>query len=398
MSDQIDQSISRRWALFGLGFRPFFLGAAIFAVVTTAIWMGIYVFGWTIQPYEAPPAIWHGHEMVFGYAVCVIAGFILTAVKNWTGIQTLQGPPLALLFLLWVLARLTPLFVGAPWYGLAAVPDIMFMLFLVFAVASPIVRSGNFRNLVPVFALLLLLFSNAVFYLGLFGVLANGMYVGLYSGLYLVLALIFVIGRRVIPLFIKNGVGYSVELTNRKWVDITGLLLFFLFWVTDLFVQSRTPAAITAGLLFLVHALRLSGWHTPGIWRKPLLWILFVAYGAFVAGFLLRFLTVFFDVSVYLSLHAFAYGGVGLMTIGMMSRVSLGHTGRSIASPPGPLIWVFGVLFSGAVVRVFLPLLSPSHYVLWIGISQALWITSFLIFTVIYAPVLLRPRIDGRSG
>ena len=387
-----------KYAFLHLGFRPFFIGATGFAFLSTLLWMGIYVLGWKLQPKHFAPITWHAHEMIYGYSMAVIAGFLLTAVKTWTDVQTLNGYPLLSLFLFWIVVRLLPFFSGIASIEIVALMDNLFILFLIVAVAAPLLKVRQWRNMSMMALLLLLLASNVVFYLGVLGIITNGILLGLYSGLYLILTLIFIMGRRVIPFFIERGVGYPVKLKNWKWIDISSLVTFLLFWIADLIVLSSSITAGLAGLLFFIHGIRLFGWHTPGIWKKPLLWILYLAYTLIVVGFALKAIGIVYGISPYLAVHAFAFGGIGMMTLGMMARVSLGHTGRSVHDPPGSLNVIFITLFSGAVVRVIFPLLDISLYALWIALSQTLWMGAFGMFLYIYFPILIYPRIDGRYG
>lgn len=387
-----------KYAFLHLGFRPFFIGATGFTFLSTLLWMGIYVLGWTLQPKHFAPITWHAHEMIYGYSMAVIAGFLLTAVKTWTDVQTLNGYPLLSLFLFWIVVRLLPFFSGIASIEIVALMDNLFILFLIVAVAAPLLKVRQWRNMSMMALLLLLLASNVVFYLGVLGIITNGILLGLYSGLYLILTLIFIMGRRVIPFFIERGVGYPVKLKNWKWIDISSLVTFLLFWIADLIVLSSSITAGLAGLLFFIHGIRLFGWHTPGIWKKPLLWILYLAYTLIVVGFALKAIGIVYGISPYLAVHAFAFGGIGMMTLGMMARVSLGHTGRSVHDPPGSLNVIFITLFSGAVVRVIFPLLDISLYALWIALSQTLWMGAFGMFLYIYFPILIYPRIDGRYG
>ncbi|TNG03054.1 MAG: NnrS family protein, partial [Gammaproteobacteria bacterium] len=217
--------------------------------------------------------------------------------------------------------------------------------------------------------------------------------IGLYSGIYLIIALIFVMGRRVMPFFIEKGVDYPVQLKNRQWLDVSSLVLFLAFWIADLVRPDTLPVALLALALLVLHAIRLVGWYTPGIWKKPLLWVLYVGYGWLVTGFALKAAVVFIGISPFLPLHAFAYGGIGMITLGMMARVTLGHTGRNVFDPPPVLLfWMFALLLCGAVIRVLLPLLDPAHYMAWIGLSQGLWIIAFTLFLTIFLPMLIRPR------
>ncbi len=385
-----------RFALFNLGFRPFFLGAVAFAVLAMVVWMGVYQLNWDLGLASLPPTTWHAHEMIYGYSLAVIAGFLLTAVKNWTGIQTLHGYQLAGLFILWVTARLLAL-TQTP-IELIAVLDSLFLLILIVALTVPIIKAKSRKQLGIIAKLILIFLSNILFYFGNAGMIEGGTQQGLLSGLYLVIGLILMLGRRVIPFFIEKGVGYPVKIKNWPWLDISSLVLFFIFWVTASFTAFDTITAFLAVTLFVLHCIRLWGWYTTGIWKKPLLWILYLAYIFLIFGFLLTALSLFSDLPPSIAIHAFAMGGIGMMTMGMMARVSLGHTGRNIAEPPRLLIFSLILLLAGSIIRVILPLLFPDHYTIWIGISQILWVSSFALFFFIYAPILVMRRVDGRLG
>ncbi len=383
-------------ALFNLGFRPFFIGAALYAVLAMLAWMAIYVFGAGLPLAALPATGWHAHEMIYGYGMAVIAGFLLTAVRNWTGIPTLNGRPLALLCGLWALARLLP-FVNADG-GLQALAmvDLSFVLFLLAAVVVPIVRARQWRQLGIASKLVLLGLGNACFYAGLLGWLDAGVRIGIYGGFYLIVALILTMSRRLIPFFTERGVGYPVQLKNRRWLDIASLLLFALFMILEVFTVLKQAAATAALALFVLHAIRLRGWFTRGILRFPLLWGLHAGYAFIVAGFPLYAAAVYYGVSPFLSVHAFAIGGIGGVTLAMMARVALGHTGRNVHQPPRMVKYALLVLIAAAVMRVFFPLLDLRHYSLWIAISQLLWILAFGMFLLTYSSFLTQPRIDGQ--
>jgi uncharacterized protein involved in response to NO len=344
------------------------------------------------------PKTWHAHEMIFGYAMAVIAGFLLTAIKNWTGQQTLRGPGLVVLFLLWLLARAMPLTGMNIPLAVLAVVDMLFMILLVFAALMPVLKAKQYKQLGVVSKLVLLALSNLLFYLGVGGIIEDGIRWGLYSGLYMIIALVFVMARRVIPFFIEKGIGGHAEIRNRLWVDISSLVFLVVLWIMDVFTNQEAAVSAVAVILTALHAIRMAGWYTGQLWSKPLLWVLYIAYGSFVAGFALKAAEFRFGLSPNLSVHAFAYGGIGVMTIGMMSRVILGHTGRNVFEPPPILFWCFTLLVCGALVRVVFPLFNMSFYMYWIGISQLLWISAFVMFLVVYAPMLWSPRIDGRDG
>lgn len=384
--------------LFRLAFRPFFFGAGIFAVLSILIWMLVYVHGLNFEISGMTPTTWHAHEMIFGYAMAVIAGFLLTAIKNWTGQQTLRGPGLVVLFALWLLARALPLTGMDVPLEVLAIVDLLFMLLLVVAATLPVLKVKQYKQLGVISKLVLLMLSNLLFYLGAAGTIEHGERWGLYSGLYMVIALVFVMARRVIPFFIEKGIDGQAIIKNRLWVDVSSLVLLIALWLLDVFTNMQAAVAVVAGMLTVLHVLRMAGWYTGQIWNKPLLWVLYIAYGSLVAGFALKVAEYRFGVSPYLSVHAFAYGGIGVMTIGMMSRVILGHTGRNVFEPPPVLSWCFALLVCGALFRVVVPLISMDLYIYWIGISQLLWIAAFTMFLVVYAPMLWSTRIDGRDG
>jgi uncharacterized protein involved in response to NO len=379
-----------------LGFRPFFAAAALFAVVSMLVWMQVYVLsrGWPSG--GLPAVLWHAHEMIYGYAMAVIAGFLLTAVRNWTGMPTPQGLALLLLLLSWAAGRLLILGGGHAALAGAAAADTLFATLLLIAIARPVIRTRQWRQSGILSKVALLPCANLLFYAGALGYFPQGVRAGLYSGLYLVVALVLVMARRVLPFFIERGVGYSVRLRNSRRLDNAGLLAFFLFWIADIVRPDGLAAAALAGLLCILHAVRMAGWYTPGIRHRPLLWSLYAGYGFLVLGFALKAAVPVFGVSPPLALHAFAYGGIGLFTLGMMTRVSIAHTGRDILAPFPALFWMFTALLVGALLRVLPPLVEPALYVLWIGLSQALWITAFALYLIYCLPMLVKPARDER--
>jgi uncharacterized protein involved in response to NO len=385
------------FALFNLGFRPFFLGASVFSLIAVSLWMSVFVFKLPLQFTEINMSQWHAHEMLYGYSVAVISGFLLTAVKNWTGEQTLYGRGLFGLFLLWVVARILFLF-GTSFIFIAALFDMLFMLCLISAIAYPVIKARQWIQMGIATKLILLTIGNGLFYLGAAGLIDQGVFWGIYGGLLLIIALILTLGRRVIPFFIERGVGYPVKLVNYKWIDRSSLVLLLAFFIFFVFIGNRQISAIISLALFLITSIRLFGWYTPGIWKKSLLWSLFISFIFIDIGFLLFATSDLLNLPVSLAFHAFSYGGIGIVTLAMMSRVSLGHTGRSIDSPPEGLNIAFVLLVIGGLCRIFLPIIDMNYYAAWILISQILWLIAHLIFVINYAKILGKPRIDGQMG
>lgn len=389
---------SRKFALFDRGFRPFFLLAMLYAAVSILLWGYTWVHGEVLAAPGVIPTYWHAHEMIFGFAGAVIAGFLLTAVTNWTGRTTATGAPLVALSALWLAGRILPYAGTQVAFIAGGISDVLFSLGLFIATARPVLLERQWVQAGIISKLLLLALCNVAFYVGALGGLDDGGRTGLYAAFYLVLALVFTLARRVVPFFIQGAVGSGFEPVNHRWVDVASLLLFVVFAVTELIAPLSAIGGVFASALFFIHAYRLLGWHHPDIWRQPLLWILFLAYLWLVLAFALHALAVFAGSNPYLALHAFAFGGIGMVTIGMMTRVALGHTGRNVFTPPGTLRWIFALLGIGAVTRVLLPMFIPGLYVWWISVSMLLWAVAFAWVFWLYLPMLLAPRVDGAPG
>jgi uncharacterized protein involved in response to NO len=395
----IEPSKKYRFALLHLGFRLFFLLGAVFSAFAISAWFWFYYHGTQfLDNGNFPIILWHAHEMIFGYSMAVAVGFLLTAVKNWTGHQTLRGYRLLLLGLFWLMARIMPFtdFPGA--LMIMALFDLLFDVTVCIALLYPLVRSKQWKQLGIWSILLLMTTGNTLFYIGLIWKHPELTQIGLFFGLYLIIALIMLMGQRIMPFFIERGVGYPVVLRVRPWVNISSLILMMFFIVAVVWNPISLITVLVAIALAFLQVLQMIGWYTPGIWRKPLLWSLYLAYGWIFIGFILTALAHWIPINPMLGIHAFAYGGVGMMTIGMMARVSLGHTGRNIFTPPSALNWIFFSLLLGAIVRVIIPIILPMQYRMWIEVSQGLWIIAFVGFIIVYAPMLIKPRIDGRYG
>lgn len=384
------------YAIWNLGFRPFFFGASWFAAFNMLLWLWIYRTGVQVYPAAFGQTLWHAHELLFGYATAVIAGFLLTASKNWTGRQTLHRTPLACLFVLWLAARIMLITPGVPPW-IPALLDISFNAWLLIAVSVPIIATRQSRQYAILGKLIFVLACNTLFYADLLGLTEGFARPAMFTMLYVVVGLILMMCRRLIPFFVERGVGYPVTLKNSRVADLASLFLFLGFFVAEVFFTGSSWVAIFAGLLVPVLAIRAWWWYTPGVFSKPLLWSLFIAYLAIVLGFLLYAL-VPFGVMPSLAMHALTVGGIGLITVAMMARVSWGHSGRNIQSPPKVLGWIFAGLAVSLLARVLGPMFLPQAYLVWILLAGALWSASCLVFAASYTPVWLGPRTDGRYG
>jgi uncharacterized protein involved in response to NO len=381
-----------RLALFALGFRPFFLAAGLYAILLMVLWL--LVLQDRLDFGVLSPFVWHGHEMLFGFTVAVIAGFLLTAAQNWTGIRTPSGTPLFLLFLLWLAGRLSFLVPGLPAEGVALI-DLAFLPVLALVLAWPILKAKQLHNYPFPIMLLALAAANALVHLEALGQ-ADTASLGLHLATYVVVAMMVVMGGRVIPSFTDN----KLNTRARRWkaIEILVPVATLGALIAALIAPYSLVTAMLATVATAVHAIRLAGWYTVKFWSVPLLWILHLGYAWIVLGFALMALSAAGVAAAAVSaLHAFTAGGIGVLTLGMMARVSLGHTGRLLESAP-VMTRAFVAINFAALLRVALPLIFPGVYAQSMVASGLAWVAAFGLFVVVYAPMLLRPRVDGKPG
>ena len=377
------------FALFNLGFRPFFLFAAGWAGLTMAIW------GYTLtHPSELASwsSRWHGHEMLFGYALAVVAGFLLTAARNWSGVPTPQGWALAGLLALWLAPRLVLLFDAespGPW---VAALDVGFDLLLGAVLLRTLWRNpANVWIFPPLLWLLAL--ANLAWWLALLGVWPGGRALGLMLAQWALIGIVLVMIVRVLPFFIEKRLDVSVSRRVSAPVYRLGALLYGVVLVFDLAGWSLF-SALASGALAALAAWVLRCWHVPGLWRESLLWVLWLAGLWLVLGLALKAL----DDPAGLARHALLVGVLGLATLGMMARVALGHTGRVVYPALRGSGWIFALILAGAVLRVLVPLLWPAAYGWAVPLAAWVWASAFAGFLVLYGVMLCMPRVDGKPG
>lgn len=396
--------------IVNLGFRIFFAGAAVFAMIAMLMWLGIFQ---AAIPFKAAmnPFYWHAHEMIFGYALAVIAGFLLTAVQTWTGQAMPYGMKLLAIFAFWAMARI--LWMGAHAVAnplmlmLAFVFDMLFWGATSFFIIQAVYRTRQKRQMGIAIKLILFAISHIIFYIGVFSDNVHRQKIGLYLGFYLVLAVVLTIGRRVLPFFIEKGVavdatgkpnGTVYQSKNSPILDKLSLIGLLGFLLTAVFFPNRWLILLFSLLVAASNIMRLVNWHHQAIWHKPLLWSLYVSFWGLAIGFMLFGVQPFIGFAPSLALHTMALFGIGLTTLAMMARVSLAHTGRNIHTPPKvlmPMLLVFGL---SIVFRVILPMLDAAGYLTYVLISQILWTTAFALFCVGYIKILASERIDGSFG
>jgi uncharacterized protein involved in response to NO len=378
-------------ALWRLGFRPFYLLASLFAAASIALWAAQYA-GWLPRAYLAGP-VWHAHEMLFGFTLAVITGFLFTAVRNWTQRPTPTGMWLAAIAALWVAGRVLVL---TPYGTLAAAVNAAFPLAVAAGIGVPLVQSGNRRNYFFIALLLGLAFAVLGVHLAQLGVIALPAWLGLRIALDVVLFIMAVMAGRVVPMFTNNGVpgtrARRHPLLEKAALGGIGLLL-----VADVL---QTEGAVLAGLLAVlaaVHLARLALWEPWKTLRVPLVWALHAAYLWIPIHLALRALGEAGLIAAPLATHALTVGAIGGLTLAMMTRTAKGHTGLPLEALRGDVA-CYVLVLTAAVARVFGPMVAPERDVALVLISAALWSSAYALYAVRYAPLLTRPRRDGLPG
>lgn len=386
--------------LLRLGFRPFFLSGAIFSVITITLWLLMYKGTISLPPLGGG-YWWHIHEMVFGFSGAIIAGFLLTAVQNWTGVKGVSGNTLLALFLLWLAGRLflvLPELLGAP---LTSIIDLAFLPAVAYILAKPIMAIKQYRNLFFIPLLALFTIANAEMHLAIYyPETFSSIYSG-YAGVMLVTLLMSVMAGRVAPMFTANGTN-TAKATPLPWLDkaANGTLAIVML---NLLLQPIVGfSALFFGVMLIIASifqtmrwLRWRPWITLNV---PLLWsfhgaMKFICFGLFVLG--ISYLIP--EVPTKHVWHLLTIGGIGGLILAMIARVSLGHTGRPL-TPPKSMSIAFILINVAALVRTFGPWAIPEKTLLFIDISGGFWLLAFTLFVISYGPMLVKGRIDGRPG
>jgi len=390
-------------AFFSYGFRPFFLGAGLYAVFGMAAWMawiGLHVAGGEMKGFDGgfAPYLWHAHEMLFGYAGAAVAGFLLTATPGWTGRKPVSGTLLAALFAAWLAGR-AAVWLAAflpPW--LVTVIDLGFWVFLLIVVSRTL-AGGKARNIVFLAVLGLVVAANAMVHLERLELTADTAAAGHRLALDAVVLLIAVVGGRVVPAFTRNALradtGEADPIPALPWLDAVGIGAVAAVLVAD----QALPGSGSGGWLALVAAVanlgRLARWRGWQILDQPILWIVHLGFAWMVVGLGLKAWALLGgDVIEATALHALTVGAIGSMTLGIMTRAGLGHTGRPLTVAPA-IAAAYLLLSLTAAVRILGPLAMPQHYDAVLLAAGIGWCAVFSIFTWAYWPILTRPRLGG---
>ena len=375
--------------LLRIGFRPFFLVAAIWSALAVALWLGGLV-GVAALPTAFDPVTWHAHEMLFGFVAAVIAGFLLTAIPNWTGRLPLRGPGLALLVGLWALGRAAVGLSALTGPLAAAVLDLAFPVAFCAVVLREILAGRNWRNLPVAGVLAVLVAGNLLTHLEPLGV-AQTAGLGLRLAIAAVVILITLVGGRVVPSFTRNWLARRGEqrlprpFGRLDRLTILSSLGAGLAW-------TLAPEAAASGALALLAAAsgaaRLAGWRGHRTLAEPLVWVLHLGHGWLVLGWALLGAAILLPgLDPASALHALTAGAMGTMTLAIMTRATLGHSGRQLTAGIGTTL-CYGLVGLAALMRILAPLV-PDGAVLLFGLSGLAWIGAFGLFAILYGPLLI---------
>ncbi|MBG6220019.1 MULTISPECIES: NnrS family protein [unclassified Janthinobacterium] len=384
-----------RHALWQLGFRPFYLLAAVFAVISIALWLASYAG--SLAPGLQVGLGWHMHEMVFGFALAVIVGFLYTAGRNWTGLPTPHGVQLMALVALWLAGRIAMLCSPAL---VAAVVEWLFLPLAAWPLYRVLRRSGNTRNLFLVALLALLALANGLFHAAVLGALPLSLFLPVQAAIFIIVLIESVIGARVIPMFTRNGAPNinpnrpPVASPKRALLAAACMAAAAIAWLADAPAWLTAPLALVASAMSLLNVL---AWQPQRTVRVPLLWILHLSYAWIGVGFALLALASLGLLPASAAFHALTVGSMAGLIIGMMTRTTLGHTGRPLKGGRAEAA-MYCLIQLGALARL-LAAVGPAALAMPLLLAAgACWSLAFGLYACVYAPYLWRARIDGREG
>jgi uncharacterized protein involved in response to NO len=379
-------------ALLSYGFRPFFLGAALWACIAMALWIGLLP-GWWIFANDYGVIAWHAHEFLFGYIAAVMTGFLLTAIPNWTGRLPLQGMPLVALFVLWLAGRAAMLATDQIGIGAAAIIDCVYLVTLTAVITREIVAGSNWRNLRIAVLVALTTVANVVFQAEV--LIYGGPNYGLRLAVAAIVLLIMVVGGRVTPSFTSNWLtrrGSQKRPASLDRFDIGSIALAAIALIAWVAAPDWYGAVVLLLLMAIAQAVRLSRWAGARTWREPILFVLHVGYAFVPLGALALSTSILWPRVVPASgaLHAWTTGAMGIMTLAIMTRATLGHTGRDVSSNLATVA-IYGAMLVAALARSVAPLMPAVYYQMLLAAGVA-WLLSFGTFLLTYGPMLVSAK------
>jgi uncharacterized protein involved in response to NO len=383
-------------AILSYGFRPFFFLGAIYAGLEIALWLPIF-FGITELPTAFSPRDWHVHEMLYGYLPAVMTGFLLTAIPNWTGRMTLQGKPLLVLVAFWLIGRLAMCFSALIGPVLAAIIDTSFLVLIAAVCAREILTGRNWRNL-PVLAVLsAFIIGNASFHTEY--ILTGTADFGIRIGIAAALILVMLIGGRIVPSFTRNWlVRQNPGRLPAHFARFDVLVIAVSAAALVLWISSPESHLTGSALLIVaaLHTIRLARWAGDRTYKDRLVLVLHVAYAFVPLGFLLVAAAAFGFVAASAGIHSWTAGAIGMMTLAVMTRASLGHTGRALAAS-ALTHTIYAAALLAAIARICAAL-EPRWFVPLLVFAGLAWTTAFWLFGLEYGPILFSSRTGGKVG
>ncbi len=384
-------------AFWSKAFRVFFTAAATYAVVNMLVWLATLAWSWQPDAGQLSLFQWHAHELLWGYATAVIAGFLLTAVGNWTGHPTAAPQVLQVMLGAWLLARIGWL-LGGHWLWLGATADVIFLALLNGVFIRPVWLAKQRRQGGIVAKLILLLVANLMVSASALGLVDN-VYAwtegGVFLGLFSIVGLLLTFLRRVYPFFVRAASGGKVQLSSPVWIDRASLVVFLVFLIVFFAWPGELVVALTAAALVLVLGARLVTWHDKSIWRVPLLWSLYLGLAMIVLGAALLSLSYWYPSLYFSGIHAWSMGGLGMITLGMMLRVGLGHTGRNVRQPRLWLWLSLVPMLVAVLLRIFTPILADQWVAAGFILSQISWTLAFVVMIFCLVPVFFKANQQG---
>ena len=378
------------------GFRPFFMLASAWAAFAMPLWLLMLAGRAAPGTYLAGP-FWHAHEMLFGFTLAVVAGFLLTAIANWTQRETVVGWTLGALAGLWIVGRVAMLAAGRLPAPLVAAVDLAFLPALAVACARPIVATANRRNYQFVAMLGALFLANLAMHLGGLGVAPAWLHRGGVAAVDLYVVMILVMTGRIVPMFTRNATGIE-SIHGQPRLDRLAVGGAVAVLGLDVLAVAESAVAAVAAATAVAVVARATTWGARYTVRHPLLWILHAGHLWIAMGLALRAVALWAPAfGGTMALHAITVGGIGGLTLGMMTRVTLGHTGRPL-QVPAIVAFAFAAVLASALARVVGPPLGPAAWLPSMVVSGALFAGAFAIYLAAYLPVLVAPRPDGRPG
>jgi uncharacterized protein involved in response to NO len=388
-----------RSAIFSSGFRASFLAAAASATILVPLWVLIWGFGGSLET-NWPPTLWHAHEMLFGFIAAAITGFLLTAVPSWTGRRGFAGWPVGALSAAWVLARVL-IASSTHWSALlVATVDVGFLIAVGAFIAPPLLRAGN-RNTALLVVLGSLAACNVTFHWAVAHHDAEMARHSILIAIDISLLLVTIVGGRIVPAFTANALRSTQSpagIVTLPFITPAAILSVIAVVITDLFWADSRAAGLAAGIAAVINGARMLQWRSLATWRQPIVWILHLGYVWLPVGLALKCLSLLSGPAVSAFwLHSLTIGVLSTMIMAVMSRASLGHTGRPLVVDPAIAI-AYLLLLAAALIRVFGLSVLGLPYPFIIVISACCWTAAFAIFLTLYAPILWSPRVDGKPG